>query len=494
MKTKNIFKMPAFVLLMSAILFSTACQKENAINENTNPKGFALPVTLNVTRQGNATTRATYDGSTKTLSFSAGDKIFVQGYDTKSDVRYFAGTLTWVSGGSFSGTIYTQHEYSGTALQLIQDNSSNTTALLYPSGYGSYNCLFFTDPNTYYTATGFNADNAFADSKAAAVEQFSYESASYYSDGFALSPHNAIVSFTVTGFTAGEAVTASVTTGKFSSISGSVTADASGTATFAIGLCLSADPANYTMTVNGTNFGLGYRTFEAGHIYNVSRSMTADAATVTTAPTATVGTIKSGSSTALVSAGTATGGTMMYAVTTENTKPTNIGEYSPSVPTAAGLLPRTYYVWYYVQADASHKDSDIIATPVEVIVADPTLAEALVGGATVTVYFKYNSIANSCSFTNHGDGTFTFNSGEGPVGGDKTCAKALIIDGNNIIFKQNWLGVMETRWDELGFQVTFDTANNTYSVWKGTDDYAKNASFTSISVNGTDIKSQLTKI
>ena len=85
MKTKTIFKMPAFVLLMSAILFSTACQKENAINENTNRKGFALPVTLNVTRQGsNATTRASFDDVTKTLSFSAGDKLFLQGYDTQS--------------------------------------------------------------------------------------------------------------------------------------------------------------------------------------------------------------------------------------------------------------------------------------------------------------------------------------------------------------------------------------------------------------------------
>ncbi len=92
------------------------------------------------------------------------------------------------------------------------------------------------------------------------------------------------------------------------------------------------------------------------------------AATVTTAPTATTGDIVAGSETALVSGGTAEGGTMMYKVTTANTQPTSTEGFSADVPTAEGLTAGTYYVWYYVKADASHTDSEI-AGPVSVTVA-----------------------------------------------------------------------------------------------------------------------------
>ena len=92
------------------------------------------------------------------------------------------------------------------------------------------------------------------------------------------------------------------------------------------------------------------------------------AATVTTAPTATTGDIVAGSETALVSGGTATGGTMMYKVTTANTKPTSTEGFSDAVPTAKTLEAGTYYVWYYVKADADHANSEISATAIAVTV------------------------------------------------------------------------------------------------------------------------------
>ena len=91
------------------------------------------------------------------------------------------------------------------------------------------------------------------------------------------------------------------------------------------------------------------------------------AATVTTAPTATEVDILAGSSTVLVTEGKADGGTMMYAVTTTNTKPTATDVFSATVPTAADLAAGTYYVWYYVKADADHTDSQIVG-PVAVTV------------------------------------------------------------------------------------------------------------------------------
>ncbi|MEE0971737.1 MAG: hypothetical protein U0L14_05375, partial [Bifidobacterium ruminantium] len=94
------------------------------------------------------------------------------------------------------------------------------------------------------------------------------------------------------------------------------------------------------------------------------------AATVTTAPTgaAIVGV---GKTTELVSGGVADGGTLMYAVTTTNTKPTSTAGFSDAVPTAKDITASgKVYVWYYVKGDDTHSDSEIAATAIEVPVAD----------------------------------------------------------------------------------------------------------------------------
>ena len=94
------------------------------------------------------------------------------------------------------------------------------------------------------------------------------------------------------------------------------------------------------------------------------------AATVTTAPTGAE-IVGVGKSTALVSGGVADGGTLMYAVTTTNTKPTSTDGFSDAVPTAESIKASgTVYVWYYVKGDDTHSDSEIAATAIEVPVAD----------------------------------------------------------------------------------------------------------------------------
>lgn len=95
-------------------------------------------------------------------------------------------------------------------------------------------------------------------------------------------------------------------------------------------------------------------------------------ATVTTAPTAKTG-IKAGENAAIINAGVATGGTMMYKVTTANTKPTTTDGFSATVPTAQSLAAGTCYVWYYVKGDATHADSEI-AGPVQVTIASAIIS------------------------------------------------------------------------------------------------------------------------
>ena len=115
---------------------------------------------------------------------------------------------------------------------------------------------------------------------------------------------------------------------------------------------------------------------------------TLPAATITTAPVATTGDILAGSTTALVVAGVADGGTMMYRVTPANeAKPTSTEGFSADIPSASNRADGTYSVWYYAKGDAQHSDSEIAATAVEVTIkpskATPLTLKAITAGTIV---------------------------------------------------------------------------------------------------------------
>jgi len=273
MNAKNIFKTLAFAMLMPAILLTSACSNINE-NEDTNKKGYALPVTVNVTRQSeDPNTKAKYNETTKKLEFSAGDQLFVkQNYG--SAVK-FAGLLTWQSGGTFTGTIYTENVFSGTADELFTSAGNNVSATLIPCNYTEYNYITFTRPNAYNTIVGYNMGNAYAFSKAEAVEQFSDESASEYNSGFALSPHNAILNFTITGLDPDAEANVRVNNTYGNLIAVDLKSNPSGTLQIAMGLDVSYanNLSNLTLTVNGTAINLGSHELVAGHIYNITRNV-----------------------------------------------------------------------------------------------------------------------------------------------------------------------------------------------------------------------------
>lgn len=270
MKTKNIFK----TLVLAAVLVS-ACSKNDIADDS---KGYTLPVTINVTRQGDAaTTRATYDGETKKLSFSAGDKLFVKGSYNEGEYT-FAGMLNYVSDGKFSGTIMTQTKWTGTNEELLSADGVDATLL--PAGYGEYGYLSIANEGTYEAYLSENSNKAFATSKATAVEQFSYEYDYDYSSGFELIPSNAILNFTINGLDASTEVDVSFSYPYYPDpivISGKVTTDGDGTATFAIGIKYGKNLKDCTLTVDGNNIAMPTKTTEAGHIYNISRSAKAHA-------------------------------------------------------------------------------------------------------------------------------------------------------------------------------------------------------------------------
>ena len=120
-------------------------------------------------------------------------------------------------------------------------------------------------------------------------------------------------------------------------------------------------------------------------------------ATVTTAPTAKTG-VKAGENAAIINAGVASGGTMMYGLTTTNKKPTSTFLFGSTVPSAKNRAAGTFYVWYYVKADATHADSEI-AGPVEVtiqsaaiITKDASETFTPTAGTVTGTYFKVSGI------------------------------------------------------------------------------------------------------
>jgi len=297
MNTKIIFKTLAFAMLMPAMMLTTACSNEDdlvnntANTENTINKGYALPVTVNVTR-GDGATRASYNESTRKLEFSTGDKLFVEGVHIEAEANRFAGTLTWQSGGTFSGTIYTQKPYPGTAIDLFTAASASgiVNATLLPNGYESYNFLSIYNNGSddlYDDVVAWSMQKAFVASETAkktGVEQLSWEKASTYSSGFALAPTYAILNFTISGLEAGaQDVTLSIDYGGTEyPVTGSVTPNASGVATFAIGVPAVPAGANIkdmddNLTVGTHNFTLpSSTTFAAGKIYNITRNALPD--------------------------------------------------------------------------------------------------------------------------------------------------------------------------------------------------------------------------
>ena len=340
MKTKNIFKALAMAMLMPAMLLTTACSSEDdlvnntANTENTINKGYALPVTVNVTREGDGATRASYNESTRKLEFTAGDKLFVEGLDD-GGAGSFAGTLNYVSGGTFSGTIYTQNEWPGTADALFTSVKAGdfVNATLLPAGYGSYGYLVINtnDPDAQYD--DFIEDESFeytlATSKADGVAQFSYEQSSEYNDGFALSPDNAILNFTITGLAASTSVNVSLTSmGYYTTynITGTVTTNASGTATFAAGILGGLNLQQFSLTVGGNPITLvsSDKVVEEGKIYNITRGTgaTVDLSTKNTNYTAQNGETLTGTLGANVKISIADGATVIL----KNVNITNLGD------------------------------------------------------------------------------------------------------------------------------------------------------------------------
>lgn len=286
MNTKTIFKALALAMMMPAMLLTTACSSDDdAVNDNANnqKKYYEIPVTVTVSRQGDEGTRAVYDNMT--LSFSTGDKLFVSG--SHQDAGNFAGALEWQSGGTFSGILFSSDPYSGTIENFLADSKIlSVNATLLPAGYTDYNYLKLAENGVspivsesginYLTQVSANLSNSLVPlGKDEAVAQLSYEWASGYNDNgngyvFELRPRNPVICCTIRDLPANTSVSV-VYDGTNTDISGNITTDGDGTATFAFADFNEAVLG--TLTVKGSpislpsNIQLAY-----GKVYKINKS------------------------------------------------------------------------------------------------------------------------------------------------------------------------------------------------------------------------------
>lgn len=131
---------------------------------------------------------------------------------------------------------------------------------------------------------------------------------------------------------------------------------------------LSAGDYSGTLTLSGSG--------DSQVSLDVSYTVEKGKAEVTTAPQAVEDLTYTGSAQALVTAGTATGGTLVYSLEQD-------GEYTTAIPT--GTNAGEYSVWYYVKGDDNHNGTNPVEVTVTIAKADPAVtAPVPVTGLTYT--------------------------------------------------------------------------------------------------------------
>ena len=136
--------------------------------------------------------------------------------------------------------------------------------------------------------------------------------------------------------------------------------------------------SDYTVALPEGRINVGDYTVKVSAAENsasYSGSATATFTVAKAAPTVTAPTAKTltytGSAQKLVNAGSTNDGTLYYAVTTENTAPTDESLYTTSIPSKTDV--GTYYVWYKVKGDSNHKDTEPVCIETEIKKAEITV-------------------------------------------------------------------------------------------------------------------------
>ena len=314
-----------------------------------------------------------------------GDKAYVTVTATETDEYATTSKEVTVTIKRANTTVTTTPEtneltYNGSAQELVTAGSATVGQLRYALGNetaanGSYSASIPTATNAgdyyvwYYAAVGDNNHNDSTPDKVFVK----------------IAIANITPTVSLAGWTYGETANTPSVTGNTDN----------GTVTYTYKV-KDAEDSTYSTTVPTDAGDYTVRaSIEATNNCNAATA-TADFAIAKADPAVEAPTAKTltytGSALELVNAGSATWGTMYYAVTTASTAPTDENLYTTSIPTATDA--GTYYVWYKVTGDANHNSTEAVPVTATISPVDKAKLET----AITTAETYYNSIKDNAVF------------------------------------------------------------------------------------------------
>ena len=337
-------------LSMTAALMMTACSSsDDSMTEAPVAPSTTKAIPYTVTVGGDeATTRATVDSDNKTLRFASGDKLYITGDDIQGVLDLQDGDEGKATGATFSGEL----EYSGSgspadglSLTATLVSAQQTVGTQVSGAHVSVDAAGAVTVN-YPTAAYCSTIND-------AVQQYSRltGTSTYGAKAFSLTQQTAFLNFVITfeDGTATDTELSAVVSNNSSDICTAnvttVTEDAKVVAKFVLPVASGTELSSATVKM-GDKAALTITDASlTGKVYNVKKTQAAPACSYT-APTLVSGTLTyNGSAQALVTGGSAEGGTIYYS--------TDGGSnWSTSVPT--GTNAGSYTVSYKVEPDAGY--------------------------------------------------------------------------------------------------------------------------------------------
>ena len=164
---------------------------------------------------------------------------------------------------------------------------------------------------------------------------------------------------------------------------------AGGTMQYALGTATEATQPYTTSIPTATDAGTYYVWYmvkgDDNHVDSAAACVTVTidkAAPTFTAPKAKTGLVENGKAQELITAGTATGGTMLYALGKDDKTAPDASAFKEAIP--SGTNAGTYYVWYMVKGDADHSDSEAACVTVTIEKESPAPSDK------VQMYRLYN--------------------------------------------------------------------------------------------------------
>ena len=356
-KTLKFLTMTALALTGAVM---TGCSNDDEIQQ---PKDNVVTLKTTVSISGGeATTRALTTDGVKT--FAAGEKIAVIYKNTSNE------TVKTVSDELPDG------DYGKTAtftVTLTNPKAGGDVRYIYPAAMAATTVATTTpvDDDATVNYAALNTQDGTMASLSANLDFAKFDGSLTASAGLPASPtlvnQLAICEFTIKN-AAGTDITSTLTSLTMANGGNTYTVSPSSLSKIYVAVKpVTSGDITFTATDNATfnyNRNQSGKTLAAGNLYPISFKMTKEKKDASvTAPTAVAASLTySGSAQTLFSAGSTTGGTMKYKVTTTNSKPASTADFKTTID--QGTNAGTYYLWYYVVGGDNYNTTDVNGTAV----------------------------------------------------------------------------------------------------------------------------------